>query len=68
MIEWEDKRLTYKSNSSSDVITLQNEDTDSIWKPDIWINGEEAIKQETFPEVQSAAWIFPDGKVLYFTK
>eukprot|EP00794_Sanderia_malayensis_P007279 gene7279-8090_t len=68
MARWVDERLKFQNTSKHDVVTLQNKDIESIWRPDICIIMETGIKHSTFPGNQSAAWIFSDGSVQYNTR
>ena len=68
IIDWIDPRLRYKQTEKKDMIVLQNEGSDLIWRPDIVIPGEKGVKHDTFPKRQSSAWIIPSGAVYYFTR
>ena len=62
---WKDEHLKYEAHSPNDLLILQGEGSDSIWRPDIVISSEKGNQHETFPETLATCLISPSGEVLY---
>ena len=68
LLSWLDPRLKFKNHSVDDQITIQKEEDMFFWRPDVYIISEKGIKYEQYPDKLSGAWIFPSGKVFYFSR
>ena len=68
VLSWIDPRLKFKNYSADDRITIRRESEIFFWRPDIYIKSEKGIIYEQFPEKLSGTWIFPDGRVIYFSR
>ena len=62
---WRDKKLQFDAESPDDKIILQSDGLQKLWKPDIRVDGEKGVKQETFPETLAGSWILPTGDVFF---
>jgi len=68
VLSWFDPRLKFRNYSEDDRITLGRESDIFFWRPDIYIKSEKGIIYKQFPEKLSGVWIFPHGRVIYFSR